>query len=53
MSRIAKNPVIVPANVEVTIDGQDLSFKGGKGQLTFSVHKDVEVVRDGDRKSVV
>ncbi|MBL1260196.1 MAG: 50S ribosomal protein L6 [Thiotrichaceae bacterium] len=52
MSRIAKNPVIVPANVEVTIDGQDLSFKGGKGQLTFSVHKDVEVVRDGDELRV-
>ncbi len=52
MSRIAKNPVIVPAGVDVTISGQDISIKGGKGQLTFSVHKDVEVVREGDELRV-
>jgi len=52
MSRIAKNPVAVPAGVDVTINGQDISIKGGKGQLSFSVHKDVEVVRDGDELKV-
>ncbi len=52
MSRIAKNPVIVPAGVDVTISGQDVSIKGGKGQLSFSVHKDVEVVREGDELRV-
>ncbi|MCF6323668.1 MAG: 50S ribosomal protein L6 [Gammaproteobacteria bacterium] len=52
MSRIAKNPVIVPAGVDVTISGQDISIKGGKGQLSFSVHKDVEVVREGDELRV-
>ncbi|HED40765.1 MAG TPA: 50S ribosomal protein L6 [Chromatiales bacterium] len=53
MSRIAKNPVTVPAGVDVTINGQDISVKGGKGQLTFSVHNDVEVVREGDELRVV
>jgi len=52
MSRIAKNPVIVPSGVDVTISGQDISIKGGKGQLAFSVHKDVEVVREGDELRV-
>lgn len=48
MSRIAKNPVTVPSGVEVSINGQDISVKGGKGQLTFSAHNDVEVVKEGD-----
>ncbi len=52
MSRIAKNPVIVPAGVDVTISGQDISIKGRKGQLSFSVHKDIEVVREGDELRV-
>ncbi len=52
MSRIAKNPVTVPSGVEVSINGQDISVKGGKGQLTFSVHNDVEVVKEGDELRV-
>lgn len=34
MSRIGKQPVTVPAGVEVKIDGQTVSVKGGKGELT-------------------
>lgn len=52
MSRIAKNPVAIPSGVEVNISGQDISIKGGKGQLTFSVHNDVEVVKEGDELRV-
>lgn len=33
MSRIAKNPVILPAGVEANIQGQQLSIKGSKGTL--------------------
>ena len=32
MSRVAKAPVAVPAGVEVTINGQEITVKGGKGQ---------------------
>ena len=31
MSRVAKAPVTIPAGVEVTLNGQELSIKGGKG----------------------
>ena len=48
MSRIANNPVAVPAGVEVKLDGQQISVKGSKGSLAMDVHKDVEVMeQDG------
>ena len=28
MSRIGKNPIAIPAGVDVTIDGQNVSVKG-------------------------
>ena len=33
MSRIAKNPVIVPEGVDVQINGQDVTVKGKLGEL--------------------
>ena len=33
MSRIAKTPVAIPAGVEVTINGQEVTVKGPKGTL--------------------
>lgn len=42
MSRIAKSPVAIPAGVEVKIDGQLLTIKGGKGELSWGVHEKVE-----------
>ena len=47
MSRIANNPVKVPSGVEVKLDGQSISIKGGKGTLSMDVHADVEVKQDG------
>lgn len=34
MSRIGKQPIAVPAGVDVTIDGSTISVKGSKGELT-------------------
>ena len=34
MSRIGRLPVPVPAGVDVTIDGNDVTVKGPKGTLT-------------------
>lgn len=45
MSRIAKNPVVVPKGVEVKLTGQDLSIKGPKGQLSHSVHPLIKLVQ--------
>jgi len=34
MSRIGKNPITIPAGVTVTVDGNIVTVKGNKGQLT-------------------
>lgn len=49
MSRIAKNPVVIPSNVEVTLSGTEVSVKGPLGTLTQTLNKDVLVARDGDK----
>jgi large subunit ribosomal protein L6 len=46
MSRVANKPVPVPAAVEITEDGQQLSIKGPKGTLQHHIHSLVEVVRE-------
>ena len=33
MSRIGRKPVVVPAGVEVTLNGHELTVKGPKGTL--------------------
>lgn len=58
MSRVAKSPVVVPAGVEVKLDGSEVSVKGAKGVLKTRVHHTVAVaiadskvtfdIRDGD-----
>lgn len=48
MSRVAKNPVIVPSGVEVAMDANEISFKGPLGVLKQSLTADVKVVREGD-----
>ncbi|MGH8477222.1 MAG: 50S ribosomal protein L6 [Methylococcales bacterium] len=35
MSRIANNPVALPAGVQVNLDGATLNVKGGKGELAI------------------
>jgi large subunit ribosomal protein L6 len=43
MSRIAKAPITVPAGVEVTIKGQDITVKGKNGELSRTINDAVEV----------
>ncbi|MDC9720884.1 MAG: 50S ribosomal protein L6 [Gammaproteobacteria bacterium] len=43
MSRVAKSPVALPSGVTVTINGRDLTVKGGKGSMDLVLHNDVEV----------
>ncbi|OUR65170.1 50S ribosomal protein L6 [Methylophaga sp. 42_25_T18] len=47
MSRIANAPVEIPAGVEVSLSGAEISIKGAKGSLSRSVHPDVEVSQIG------
>ncbi|WP_424189858.1 50S ribosomal protein L6 [Actinokineospora sp. G85] len=48
MSRIGKLPIPVPAGVDITIDGQDLSVKGPKGTLSLTVSEPIIVERGED-----
>ena len=41
MSRIAKDPVIIPDSVNITTEGQTIIFKGPKGQMTLEVHESI------------
>ena len=41
MSRIAKKPIEVPAAVNLTVSGQNITAKGPKGELSITVHNDV------------
>lgn len=47
MSRVAKNPVTIPAGVEVKIAGEHFSVKGPKGTLEMKIHPAVEISQDG------
>ncbi|MFG6179400.1 50S ribosomal protein L6 [Halomonas sp. THAF12] len=46
MSRVAKYPVKLPAGVELKLDGDQLSVKGGQGTLSMTVHPDVVVAQE-------
>ena len=53
MSRIGKQPVTIPAGVDVTIDGQNVSVKGPKGSLSLDVAEPIAVARGEDGAVVV
>ena len=46
MSRIANNPIKIPAGVEVNISGNDLVVKGSKGELKHKAHPLVNVKQE-------
>jgi large subunit ribosomal protein L6 len=46
MSRIGKRPIPVPAKVSVTIDGQYISVKGPKGELSRTLPEGVTSSQD-------
>lgn len=43
MSRIAKAPVTIPSGVDVKINGNNLTVKGSKGQLSFDFNSSVGI----------
>src|ERR1700757_3213896 len=53
MSRIGKQPIAVPAGVDVTIDGQNLSGKGPEGPPEPGVAEPIAVSRNDDGQIVV
>ncbi len=48
MSKIGKNPVAIPAGVEVSVAGSVVTVKGPKGSLTYTLVNGVSaLVEDG------
>jgi large subunit ribosomal protein L6 len=48
MSRIGKRPINIPNKVTVTIDGQSVTVKGPKGELSRVLPGEVVVSQDGE-----
>jgi large subunit ribosomal protein L6 len=48
MSRVAKNPVVVPSGVEVALATNEISVKGPLGTLKQTLSSEVSVVREGN-----
>jgi large subunit ribosomal protein L6 len=48
MSRVGKNPVPIPANVEVILSTSEVSVKGPLGTLRRSFVPDISIEREGD-----
>jgi len=53
MSRIGRLPINVPAGVEVTIAGADVTVKGPKGTLSHTVAAPIKVEQAGNVLTVV
>jgi large subunit ribosomal protein L6 len=48
MSRIGKNPIVVPKGVEVTVSAEQVAVKGPLGTLTQRLSSDIKIEREGD-----
>lgn len=48
MSRVAKNPIAIPAKVEVVISSSEISVSGPLGKLSQSLSADISVAREGE-----
>ena len=47
MSRIGRLPITVPAGVDVTVDGNNVTVKGAKGTLTGTFDSNMTITLDG------
>jgi large subunit ribosomal protein L6 len=52
MSRIGRKPIVIPAGVEVKIDGETVKVTGPKGTLTQKVHSGLGLEVEGNELKV-
>jgi len=52
MSRVGKEPIVIPEGVEVTIEGRLVTVTGPKGTLSDTIPEPIEVIRSGDELCV-
>jgi large subunit ribosomal protein L6 len=48
MSRIGKKPIVVPAGVDININGTVVTVKGPKGQLSHTLRPEVSLAQNGN-----
>ena len=44
MSRIGRKPIVIPQGVQVELNGNTVKVKGPKGELTQTVHPEIQLV---------
>ncbi len=49
MSRIAKNPVVLPKGVDISLAANEITVKGPLGALRQRIHNAVRIEQDGDK----
>jgi large subunit ribosomal protein L6 len=52
MSRVAKNPVVLPDGIEFSQSGTTVTLKGKKGALSLDLNSEVQVAQEGSELSV-
>lgn len=52
MSRIGKLPVVIPSGVTVKVEGNTVSVKGPKGELSRAIHPEIGVSMEGNTITV-
>jgi len=53
MSRIGQKPILIPEDVEINIEGQEVTVKGPQGSLSFEVRPELGVEKKEDKLVVV
>ncbi len=48
MSRIGKKPIPIPAGVDVTVNGSEVTVKGAKGTLTKTFNSEISIAKEGN-----
>lgn len=48
MSRIGKQPILIPAGVEASVNGQEVTVKGPKGTLTLTLPEPITASVEGN-----
>jgi len=52
MSRIGRLPVSIPSGVDIKVDGQDVSVKGPKGELTQPISRLLTVAQEDGKLTI-
>src|ERR1700743_1341723 len=52
MTQIGRQPIAVPSAVTGSIEPEEVRVNGPKGELSERIHRDIEVVQDGETLTV-